>query len=180
MRIILFIVGLGFLFPSGLFLFFAIEGVIKTRALSMNDFIVLWLVLVPFLFGIYLCRKSLSRRDEDRLTFKDIGYLFFSLKGRGGRRAYWLAYLALLLVLFVVGFFIDGNTTVAEQGPSLFAILLVIYPWAAVQVKRWHDIDKSGWWIYINAIPIIGTAYALISNGFLKGTVGANRFGDKP
>lgn len=71
-------------------------------------------------------------------------------------------------------------------GDMLGMILVVIYSiailWAglAVSVKRWHDRDKSGWWILIGLIPVIGTIWVLVENGFLPGTAGPNRFGPDP
>ena len=46
-----------------------------------------------------------------------------------------------------------------------------------VHIKRFHDRDKSGWWVLIGLIPIIGAIWLLIELGFLKGTPGPNRFG---
>ncbi len=50
----------------------------------------------------------------------------------------------------------------------------------AVTVKRSHDRDKSGWWILIALIPLIGAIWFLIEFGFLRGTPGPNRFGPDP
>jgi uncharacterized membrane protein YhaH (DUF805 family) len=49
-----------------------------------------------------------------------------------------------------------------------------------VQIKGWHDRDKSGWWILINLVPCIGALWTLIECGFLPGTRGDNRFGPNP
>jgi uncharacterized membrane protein YhaH (DUF805 family) len=49
-----------------------------------------------------------------------------------------------------------------------------------VQIKRWHDRDKSGWWILVHFIPILGTLWCLMECGFAKGTDGQNRFGPDP
>ena len=49
----------------------------------------------------------------------------------------------------------------------------------ALQAKRWHDRDKSAWWILLNFIPI-ANLWALIETLFLRGTEGSNRFGDDP
>jgi uncharacterized membrane protein YhaH (DUF805 family) len=63
-------------------------------------------------------------------------------------------------------------------------LLLVMVPilWAslAVCVRRWHDRDKSGWWTLINLVPVVGSIWALVETGFLKGTAGENRFGTAP
>jgi len=50
----------------------------------------------------------------------------------------------------------------------------------ALQVKRWHDRGKSGWWVLINLIPFVGGLWALVECGFLRGTEGPNQFGPDP
>jgi uncharacterized membrane protein YhaH (DUF805 family) len=58
--------------------------------------------------------------------------------------------------------------------------LLVIIPAILVYIKRWHDRDKSGWWMLILLIPIVGAIWFLVELGFLPGTPGPNRFGPPP
>jgi Protein of unknown function (DUF805) len=58
--------------------------------------------------------------------------------------------------------------------------LLAIIPAIMVYIKRFHDRDKSGWWVLIALIPIIGALCILIELGFLPGTPGPNRFGPPP
>jgi uncharacterized membrane protein YhaH (DUF805 family) len=62
---------------------------------------------------------------------------------------------------------------------GLFALAALI-PAILVDIKRWHDRDKSGWWMLIALVPIIGTIWFLIELGFLAGTPGSNRFGPPP
>ena len=59
-------------------------------------------------------------------------------------------------------------------------ILAIPYPTIIVLVKRLHDHNKSGWWCLIYFIPIAGWVWALIECGFLRGTVGDNRYGPLP
>jgi uncharacterized membrane protein YhaH (DUF805 family) len=59
----------------------------------------------------------------------------------------------------------------------MVAGLLFLWPALAIQAKRWHDVDKSAWWILINLVPAVGGLVALVFNGFIAGTPGANRFG---
>ena len=54
---------------------------------------------------------------------------------------------------------------------------LLVWPCAAVSVKRWHDRDKSGWWAVVYLIPLVGLVWTLVANGCLRGSVGPNRFG---
>jgi uncharacterized membrane protein YhaH (DUF805 family) len=59
---------------------------------------------------------------------------------------------------------------------GIFALVALI-PTVIVYIKRFHDRDKSGWWVLITLIPIIGAIWILVELGFLKGTPGLNRFG---
>ena len=67
-----------------------------------------------------------------------------------------------------------------ETGIGLFSSIFALFsliPAIIVHIKRFHDRDKSGWWVLIVLIPIIGAIWLLIELGFLKGTLGPNRFG---
>ena len=103
--------------------------------------------------------------------------LLFGLSGRLKRWQWWIAtILANLGLGIVVAIF-------GSPRPSAFFLLLLAPPllWIsiAIQVKRWHDRDKSGWWFLMNFVPIIGQLWVLIECGFLRGTEGPNRFGDE-
>jgi uncharacterized membrane protein YhaH (DUF805 family) len=47
-------------------------------------------------------------------------------------------------------------------------------------VKRYHDRNKSGWWILIVFVPVIGGLWYFIECGFLRGTPGPNTYGPDP
>jgi uncharacterized membrane protein YhaH (DUF805 family) len=71
-----------------------------------------------------------------------------------------------------------------ELEAATFGILamypLVIWVSLAISVKRWHDLDKSGWWWLINFVPCIGPLWAFIETGCLRGTLGDNDYGPDP
>ena len=58
---------------------------------------------------------------------------------------------------------------------------LLVVSWIAIalQLKRWHDLGKSGWLVLINLVPLIGTVFSLIFLGFRKGVSGPNRYGNE-
>jgi signal peptidase I len=58
------------------------------------------------------------------------------------------------------------------------ACVVFLWPFIAVQVKRWQDMDCSAWWIYINVIPIAGPVWFVLKCGFAKGSGESNRYGD--
>lgn len=129
----------------------------------------------------------------------DWKWLLFSFEGRIARGRYWLAQLCLMAVIMVLGIGISlmiygaakategttlggGMSALLIGGMLLFGLLMLPSLWAslAVQIKRWHDRDKSGWWILIHIIPYIGGIWSFIECGCLRGTIGVNRYGNDP
>lgn len=104
-------------------------------------------------------------------------HFLFSFKGRISRQSFWLFMLSMAAIILIPAsfYFGVGNETADKFVDT--ASLIFLWPVLAVQAKRWHDRDKSAWWILINFIPIIGFFWSLIENGFLRGTDGPNRFG---
>lgn len=121
--------------------------------------------------------------------------LLFSFQGRIGRAPYWYFVLAVTVLfgaLFVyagVSMFNAaslGDANAVSQGGGAAAMvvpiasLLLLWPSLAISAKRWHDVDKSAWWILIALVPVVGGLIALVFNGFIAGTPGPNRFGSRP
>ena len=106
--------------------------------------------------------------------------MFFSLDGRISRREFWLYGVLALLGLALLGHALLGIARVRADTAERIVNLLLVWPALAVSVKRWHDRDKSGWWVLINLLPVIGWLWALIDNGLLRGTPGPNRYGEDP
>jgi len=71
----------------------------------------------------------------------------------------------------------QSATTTLIQG--VLGLILLI-PSLAIAIKRYHDRDKSGWWILILFIPLVGFIWFLIELGCLPGTPGPNRYGPDP
>ena len=111
------------------------------------------------------------------MTLRD---LLLSIQGRIGRKAFWLG-VAVLFAAQCAAALLDRALFGSAQ--SLFSLLVglgVIWPGIAISGKRWHDRDKSAWWILIGLLPVIGTIWSFVENGFLRGTAGPNRFGPDP
>jgi uncharacterized membrane protein YhaH (DUF805 family) len=108
-------------------------------------------------------------------------YAVFS--GRARRKEYWYFVLFNIIVAIVLSL-IDlllGTFSSASNIGLLSGIygLAVIIPTLAVTVRRLHDIDRTGWWILINLIPLIGTIVLLVFE-VTPGMPGSNRFGPDP
>lgn len=110
----------------------------------------------------------------------DWGWLLFQFEGRINRAKFWLAGASLY-----IAFWILWGIAFATESSAMFSLvailsLLAIWPYLAVAIKRWHDRDKSGWWVLIALIPLIGPIWALVETGFLPGTPGPNQYGPDP
>ena len=98
--------------------------------------------------------------------------------GRARRSEYWYWVLAVVIAEIVV----LGIRTVAEGlGQVLYIalVLAVLVPSLAVAVRRLHDTGRSGWWLLIGLIPIIG-AIVLIVFYVQDSAAGANEYGPSP
>jgi len=108
---------------------------------------------------------------------------YATFEGRARRSEYW--YFVLFYVLILVALtFVDGliGTLNKEAGIGVLGALFALgtmLPGLAVTVRRLHDTDRSGWWLLIGIIPIIGDL-VLIVFAAQDSQPGANRFGPNP
>ena len=108
--------------------------------------------------------------------------LLWSFKGRIPRSKYWyyfLAYLGISLVATFIDIAIFGRDNQTRVFTGLVGLVAII-PSLAVSVKRAHDRNHSGWFLLVGLIPLIGWLWVLIEFGFLRGTVGENKYGPDP
>lgn len=95
---------------------------------------------------------------------------YVDFEGRSRRAEYWWAY----LMTFVIGLILGWIPVV-----GWLASLAMILPSIAVGVRRLHDINKSGWFMLLNLIPIVGQIILII--WFCQeGTIGPNQYGEDP
>jgi len=105
----------------------------------------------------------------------------FSFRGRIGRKALWLFWLALMIAGGLLGA-IDGSDSLPAgmdgNLPSRIFAIVSVWSILAVSAKRLHDKGMSGFWAIVGFIPLFGQLWALVSLGFGKGTAGPNAYGD--
>ncbi|MCU0376541.1 MAG: DUF805 domain-containing protein [Chitinophagaceae bacterium] len=116
-------------------------------------------------------------------VLKDFG----NFRGRARRSEYW--YFALFNFIFaIVAMLLDnliGTTFDIEGVPIpygyiyLLYVLAVFIPGLAVAVRRLHDVGKSGWFLLIVLIPLIGAIWLLVLY-FTEGQPGENKWGPNP
>lgn len=108
-------------------------------------------------------------------------YAVFS--GRSRRSEYW--YFGLFYLIFYVALaIVDGmiGSFDAKAGIGLCSgvwALAMLVPSLAVSVRRLHDTGRTGWWLLIGVVPLIG-AIVLIVFFAQDGQPGSNRFGRNP
>ena len=104
---------------------------------------------------------------------------YANFKGRARRHEYWMfafinLMIAVLLSIIDAVVFGPGNFMLS----SLY-MLVVLIPGIAVAVRRLHDTGRSGWWMLLALIPVIGVV-ALIVMMCIDSTPAPNRYGASP
>ncbi len=118
-----------------------------------------------------------------------MNWFVFALKkyadfsGRARRSEYWyfvlfyiLIYIGLTIIDVVTGAFSDSLGLGLLTG--IFSLAMLI-PSISVTVRRLHDTDRSGWWLLIGLIPLIG-AIVLLVFCVQDSQSSENRFGFNP
>ncbi len=113
-------------------------------------------------------------------------YAVFS--GRARRAEYWYFCLFNLLAVIALVFidaFIGGAMRGSSSTEAPVGLLTVIYylamiiPMIAVTVRRLHDVGKSGWWIFISLVPVVGGIWLFVLT-VMDSTPGDNQYGPNP
>jgi uncharacterized membrane protein YhaH (DUF805 family) len=107
-------------------------------------------------------------------------YAVFS--GRARRREYWFFVLfnvIISIVLAIIDTMLGMQVGTGVGILSLIYSLAVLIPALAVSVRRLHDIDRTGWWLLIAFVPLIGVLVLLIF-ALIAGTAGDNKYGPDP
>jgi uncharacterized membrane protein YhaH (DUF805 family) len=135
-------------------------------------------------------------------------WLFLSLRGRISRQEYWLGYVGVIVLYIVLikllqplflewhrpdrSWWYRDEINAALALPKLWLAAAFTWPMATLYVKRLHDVDLSGWWLFampslaalastLNGSSLPFTMWACIFGlGILPGTRGDNRFGTDP
>ena len=126
---------------------------------------------------------------------------YASFSDRAPRSEYWWFGFAVLLysIMVIVVFFAVNAASGGfskVSGLSSFGLLTLMFggigyvalilPSIAVTVRRFHDVNLSGWWVLasflLGAMPLVGwlASVAVLVVTLLKGSAGQNRFGPDP
>lgn len=114
------------------------------------------------------CPRCLTVFDADTYPLRRPESGLLNWDGRIGRLKYLLVMLLVSIAFFSLAEFFSGM-------PVMIGILGVPATWIglAAGIKRCHDLDRSGWWMFI---PFVSAIYM----HFFKGTEGINTYGPAP
>lgn len=102
---------------------------------------------------------------------------YVSISGRDRRSEFWFFFL-----FVTAGYLITGMLDGVLMAMGIFPLvglafwLGTLLPYCTVSIRRMHDQDKSGWWLLVGLIPLIGWIILIVLLA-KDGTAGTNRFG---
>tara|TARA_B100001146_G_scaffold165679_1_gene146545 strand:- start:128 stop:541 length:414 start_codon:yes stop_codon:yes gene_type:complete len=122
---------------------------------------------------------NITGRPANKMSFMDatktVIQKSFTLQGRASRSEYWFFYL--FIIIAEIGLIIiDG----VLGTPLILLIATMIPAIFCVTMRRFHDIGKSGWWLLVVFIPLIGGLVFLYWFIFDGGQPHANDYGAVP
>jgi uncharacterized membrane protein YhaH (DUF805 family) len=85
---------------------------------------------------------------------------YVGFQGRARRKEYWMFVLFSAIISIVLSI-IDAIANLSSVLSGIYS-LAVFLPSLAVSVRRLHDTGRSGWWILIGLIPLIGAIILLV------------------
>ncbi|BET98460.1 DUF805 domain-containing protein [Xenorhabdus taiwanensis] len=103
---------------------------------------------------------------------------YAEFSGRARRKEYWVFCLFNIIVFFAL--IVLGLTINDIAGFALLIIYIFVtfIPSIAVTIRRFHDINLSGWWILLTFIPVASIVLFVFT--LLEGTQGDNEYGADP
>jgi len=127
--------------------------------------------------------KATSNQTVHNKGIQAIIRKYTAFSGRT-RRKEFLYFRLFHLIFFIIAMIIDNvlGITISESpygAISIVYLLLFLFPIYAIDVRRLHDVDKSGWMLLLLFLPYIGLIWILLLF-FREGTYGGNKYGSDP
>ena len=89
----------------------------------------------------------------------------FSFDGRSTRLHFWIG--QMIITPFQLLFTYSDRSEAYIVG--IVGVMIVFIPVLFINIKRFHDLDKSGWFVLLSIIPIAGPIILLVMLGFFRG-----------
>ncbi len=97
--------------------------------------------------------------------------------GRARRKEYWMFFLFNIIIAIVLSI-IEGSVGSPGILSTLYS-LAVLLPSIGVSIRRLHDTGRTGWWLLIGLIPLLGLIILLVFMA-QEGEAGENQYGPNP
>lgn len=107
---------------------------------------------------------------------------YVNFKGRSRRKAYWMFVLMNVIIstlLSMLDYFFDIYVADDVGLISFIYSLFILLPSLAIVVRRLHDTGRSGWWVLISFVPIVGWIVLLVFM-CMDSYYGENQYGECP
>jgi uncharacterized membrane protein YhaH (DUF805 family) len=101
---------------------------------------------------------------------------YVGFQGRARRKEYWMFFLFNLIIGLVISF-VEGLLNLSQVLSTLYS-LAILLPSLAVGARRLHDTGRSGLWLLIGLIPLIGLIVLLVF--FCEDSKDENKYGPNP
>ncbi|WP_114945845.1 DUF805 domain-containing protein [Microvirga calopogonii] len=102
---------------------------------------------------------------------------FADFSGRASRPEYWYLMLPVIALLFVAN--LIDSILIGTSALGLIVALATLVPTLSAGARRLHDTGRSGWWLLVALVPIVGGLF-VIYLCCQPGTAGPNQFGPEP
>lgn len=102
---------------------------------------------------------------------------FCNLNGRASRYEFWW-FFVIVLILNCISSICDAICGLPGVLSGILSLVLLL-PQLGLDVRRLHDINRSGWWLLLCIIPVIGWIILLIW-AIQPGDEAANDYGEVP
>ena len=87
---------------------------------------------------------------------------YTNFSGRARRKEFWYVFIINLLISLVLGVFQETFLRAIASLVSIIYSLAFILPGIALSIRRLHDTGRSGWWLLIGFVPIIGVIVLIV------------------
>ena len=101
---------------------------------------------------------------------------YASFSGRARRTEYWMFFLVYFVIALVIGV-VEGLLSIGGYLTGIFALVHLL-PSLGVTVRRLHDTGRSGWWILLGLIPLVGAIILIV--WFVGDSKPDNQYGPNP
>jgi uncharacterized membrane protein YhaH (DUF805 family) len=129
------------------------------------------IAVAVFLYLITILKGGLLMEWYLKVVKNYVGF-----QGRARRKEYWMFFLFNLIIGLVIGF-VEGLLNLSQVLSTLYS-LAILLPSLAVGVRRLHDTGRSGLWLLIGLIPLIGLIVLLVF--FCEDSKDENQYGPNP